>query len=119
MKIKRKLSVSRGPADRDPMFGAVWYSNLEPLQVITPRQVDAPSQASATVINLPPMAPEADTNWLAVIGLANEVTATLRKDADFNGDVLVGVVRELVDADPSADTIIATYRARMKGADNG
>ena len=115
MKTARQLVYSRGPADRDPMFTAIWYTSLEPLQrVDAPVQAELPFQAYAsqadTIIDLPP---SDNVKWLAVIGRANEVTETLRKDADFSGDVLVGVVRELVDLDPSVDVIIDTYRRRM------
>jgi len=113
MRIRRELRVSRGPADRDPMFAAVWYNANEPMVVSGTKHVSPPT----TTINLPPLAPpdEASLKWLAVIGHANEVTAKLRDEPDFNSNALVAVVKELVDRDPTAADIIAAYRRRVEG----
>ena len=50
---QRALRVSRGPADRDPMFAATWVGAFEVLP--TPHRAEpAPAQTPVSALELPP-----------------------------------------------------------------
>jgi len=111
---KRVLNVTIGPADRDPMFAPVWYDGHVEL---TPTQPELPLELPPLPQLQPPSAN--DLKWAAVIERANAVNAVLLAEPDFNGQVLVAVVCDLVDSDPTVDEIVAAYRKRMEAKRNG
>jgi len=113
---KRPLEISRGPADRDPMFEPIWYDGVE-LTVTIPTK---PVQEPGPQWDLAPLPPPDDRamKWKDVIERANEVNAVLKLDRMFNSRVLVDVVCDLLDTNPSAEEIVAAYRQRMEAGRN-
>jgi hypothetical protein len=112
---KRPLEFSRGPADRDPMFVAVWYDGA--VSLVRPD----PEPQPELPLELPPLAaPDPrELKWKLVVDRANDVTEALKLDPYFDGRTLVEVVCDLVDIEPSVDEIISAYRRRMEARRNG
>ncbi len=112
---KRPLEVSRGSANRDPMFTGHWYGPDEPLTAPTPSEPEP-----ELPLELPPLPPPNpnEEKWRAVLDLAVDVTALLKPDPDFDGLVLSEVANSLVGSDPTAADIVAAYYKRMEARRN-
>jgi hypothetical protein len=117
----RPLEISKGRADRDPMFKALWYSGFGETAPRSPPQPIARDEAlerlkpSLELLPLPPTQPEpnADT-WRAALGHVAAVNAMLKDEPGLDHAVLFDTVRDLLDTYPSADAIVTAYRARMQ-----
>lgn len=112
---QRNFKVTRGAANRDPMFAPIWYDGSE--MVLQLEQPPAPAQFELLPLP-PPSSPEA-ARWQHLLDLAGEVTAVLRGEPDFDGYVLAAVASGLSSIGPTADEIIAAYRRRMAERQDG
>jgi hypothetical protein len=121
--MKRKLQVGRGDASHDPMFKPVWTSGFDTLPTVDERRRQGlpdypkpPLREPAPQLVLPPLPPEHPqaVQWQAALDQANAVTEALKSEPDFDGMVLVEVVTDLLNASPTAETIIEAYHQRME-----
>ena len=116
--MRRRLQLTRGDADHDPMFRAVWINGYDAVNALFPAP-EPESEPEALALILPPAPPlsEIQQRWKAVVERADEVVSRLRLDRVlFDGAIVLGVVNELIEAgqDPSADDIIAAYHKRIQ-----
>ena len=113
---KRPLEYTIGPADRDPMFKPVWYDGA--VTLTPPTEPVAEPGPAWDLAPLPP--PDArEQRWKQVVERANDVVALLKSDPAVDGKVLLDVVCNLVDMEPTVEEIVAAYRKRMEAKRNG
>ena len=108
---KRPLEVTIGRADRDPMFKPVWYDGAVTLTPPT-----EPVEVASPQFDLAPLPPpdQREQKWKQVVERANDVVALLQSDPAVDGKVLLDVVCNLVDMNPTTEEIVTAYRKRME-----
>lgn len=112
----RVLKVTRGPADRDPMFpGPRWYDGADvSLVAPDPVSVDPALPAPAITLSLPPLPPAEDPKWKHAVALAGDVLAVLRAEGEIDTARLWCVVAAMPAAEISIDAIVAAYRKEAR-----
>lgn len=112
----RVLKVTRGAADRDPMFaGPRWYDGADVnLVAPDPAPADPALPAPAITLSLPPLPPAEDPKWKHAVELAGGVLAVLRAEGEVDPARLWSIVAAMSAREISIDAIVAAYRAEAR-----
>ena len=130
----RPLKVTRGRADRDPMFAAMWYDGAD--LVVSPltgkcicqdqhRRGYCTEPGCPYALNVPgpmwdlaPLPPEPsglEARWKAALEKADAVVAEMWKhEAVYDPVEMLAAVSDVIHADFTPADVLAAYRKRME-----
>lgn len=113
---ERKLRLTRNDPSRDPMLKGVWISPASALP--TPPTPPTPPPSQPFVLASEPPMTEQDKKWKALLDIANDVIDEVRRNIpDVNHELLLQVVRDVVQGSLSVADIAAIYRHRAEYGD--